>query len=62
MKALVFAEHSNGKLKKIAFENVSLAKKLGLDFVCVVIGNEIEVEHLISSVENAGYKFKKVIT
>jgi len=25
-------------------------------------GNEIEVEHLISSVEKAGYKFKKVIT
>lgn len=46
MKALVFAEHSNGKLKKIAFENVSLAKQLGLDFDCVVIGNDIDTEKL----------------
>lgn len=46
MKALVFAEHSNGKLKKIAFENVSLAKKLGLAFDCVVIGHNVAAEEL----------------
>lgn len=46
MKALVYAEHTNGKLKKIAFENVSLTKKLGLAFDCVVIGNNVEAEEL----------------
>lgn len=46
MKALVFAEHNNGKLKKIAFENVALAKSLGLNFDCVVIGNEVNADDL----------------
>ncbi len=42
MKALVFAEQREGALRKIAFENLSLAKKLGLDFDTVVIGGAIE--------------------
>lgn len=42
MKALVFAEHSNGKLRKVAFENVSLVKRLGIAFDCVVIGNALD--------------------
>jgi len=46
MKALVFAEHKDGQLKKIAFENVSLAKQLGLDFECVVIGGDINAAEL----------------
>ncbi|KAA3614724.1 MAG: electron transfer flavoprotein subunit alpha/FixB family protein [Calditrichaeota bacterium] len=46
MKALVFAEHKDGKLRKIAFENVSLVKKLGLDFECAIIGNDVDAEEL----------------
>ena len=46
MKALVFAESKDGKLRKIAYENVSLAKKLGLDFECAVIGNDLNTEDL----------------
>lgn len=46
MKALIFAEHKDGKLRKIAFENVSLAKKLGLDFECAIIGNDVDAEAL----------------
>jgi len=42
MKALVFAEQREGALRKIAFENLSLAKKLGLDFDTVAIGGAIE--------------------
>jgi electron transfer flavoprotein alpha subunit len=44
-KILVFAEQRNGELKKIAFENVSLGKKLssdlGAELVVVMIGNNI---------------------
>ncbi len=46
MKTLVFAEQKDGKLRKIAFENVTLAKKLGLDFECAVIGNDVNAEEL----------------
>ena len=46
MKALVFAEHKDGQLRKIAFENVSLVKQLGLDFECAVIGNEVNADEL----------------
>ncbi len=46
MKALIFAEHKDGKLRKIAFENVSLAKQLGLDFECAVIGSDVDAEAL----------------
>ena len=41
MKALVFAEHKDGQLRKIAFENISLVKQLGIDFECVVIGSDV---------------------
>jgi len=44
-KILVFAEQRNGELKKIAFENLSLGKKLstdlGAELVAVIIGNNI---------------------
>lgn len=46
MKILVFAEQRDGKLKKIAFENVSLAKGLGVDFECAVIGNDVDAAEL----------------
>jgi electron transfer flavoprotein alpha subunit len=46
MKVLVFAESKDGKLRKIAFENVSLVKKLGLAFECAVIGNDVNAEEL----------------
>ncbi|HED10624.1 MAG TPA: electron transfer flavoprotein subunit alpha/FixB family protein [Caldithrix abyssi] len=41
MKALVFAEQRENSIRKIAFENISLARHLELDFDCVVIGGEI---------------------
>ncbi len=44
-KILVFAEQRNGELKKVAFENLSLGKKLssdlGAEFIAVLIGNNI---------------------
>ncbi|MCK4559993.1 MAG: electron transfer flavoprotein subunit alpha/FixB family protein [Calditrichia bacterium] len=44
-KILVFAEQRDGKLKKVAFENLSLGKKLstdlGAELVAVLIGNNI---------------------
>ena len=44
-KVLVFAEQRDGELKKIAFENLSLGKKLstdlGLEMIAVLIGNNI---------------------
>jgi electron transfer flavoprotein alpha subunit len=44
-KILVFAEQRDGELKKIAFENLSLAKKLstdlGTELIAVLIGNNI---------------------
>jgi len=42
MKILVFAEQRAGALRKIAFENVALAKQLGVDFECAVIGSTVE--------------------
>jgi len=42
MKALVFAEQRNNELRKIAFENIALARELNLDFDVVVIGGTIE--------------------
>ena len=42
---LVFAEQRNGEIKKIAFENLTIAKKLGADLgsniVAVLIGNSV---------------------
>lgn len=46
MKALVFAEQRDGKIKKTAFENVSLVKKLGMDFECAVIGDAVDAIEL----------------
>ena len=44
-KILVFAEQRDGELKKVAFENLSLAKKLssdlGAEVVAVLIGSNI---------------------
>jgi electron transfer flavoprotein alpha subunit len=44
-KIMVFAEQRNGELKKVAFENLSLAKKLstdlGAELVAVLIGKNI---------------------
>jgi electron transfer flavoprotein alpha subunit len=44
-KILVFAEQRDNELKKIAFENLSLGKKLssdlGMEMVAVIIGNNI---------------------
>ena len=44
-KILVFAEQRDGELKKVAFENLSLGKKLstdlGAELVAVLIGNNI---------------------
>jgi electron transfer flavoprotein alpha subunit len=44
-KILVFAEQREGELKKIAFENLSLGKKLSIDLntelIAVLIGNNI---------------------
>lgn len=44
-KILVFAEQRDGEVKKVAFENLSLGKKLskdlGVEMVAVIIGNNI---------------------
>ncbi|MGD9899429.1 MAG: electron transfer flavoprotein subunit alpha/FixB family protein [Calditrichaceae bacterium] len=42
MKILVFAEHRDNELRKIAFENVTLAKKLGQPFEVAVIGSDVK--------------------
>jgi electron transfer flavoprotein alpha subunit len=42
MKILVYAEHREGQLRKITFENISLAKKLGQSFVTVLVGGNVE--------------------
>lgn len=42
MKILVYAEQREGQLRKIAFENISLAKQLGQPFEVAVIGAEVE--------------------
>jgi len=61
-KILVFAEQREGKIKKIAFENLTLAKKLsaesGAQVVCVVIGHNISA--LIDDL--AKYGASKIIT
>ncbi len=45
-KILVFAEQRERELKKVAFENLSLAKKLstdlGLEVVAVIVGNDVK--------------------
>ncbi|MBN1407085.1 MAG: electron transfer flavoprotein subunit alpha/FixB family protein [Calditrichaceae bacterium] len=42
MKILIYAEHKEGKLRKIAFENISLAKSLGQPFEVALIGGNAE--------------------
>ena len=42
MKILVFAEHREGELRKIAYENISLAKQLGQPFEVAVIGADVK--------------------
>lgn len=41
MKILIYAEQREGQLRKIAYENITLAKALGQTFEVAVIGNEI---------------------
>jgi len=42
MKAIIFAEHRDGKIRKITFENITLAKSLNLSFDVAVIGHGIQ--------------------
>ena len=42
MKILIFAEHREGQLRKITFENISLAKTLGQPFEVALIGANVE--------------------
>ncbi len=41
MKILVYAEQREGQLRKIAFENIALAKQLGQPFEVAVIGADV---------------------
>jgi len=41
MKILIYAEHREGALRKITFENITLAKQLGAPFEVAVIGSEV---------------------
>jgi len=64
MKILVFAEQRDGKLKKTAFENVSLAKKLAVEFECAVIGNDVNSADLgtYGAAKVVHYKSDKLAT
>jgi len=42
MKVLIYAEQREGQLRKIAYENITLAKELGQPFEVAVIGAEVE--------------------
>ena len=42
MKILIYAEHRAGQLRKIAFENIALAKQMGQPFEVAVIGAEVQ--------------------
>jgi len=41
MKILVYAEHREGALRKITFENIALARRLGQPFEVAVIGAQV---------------------
>ncbi len=41
MKILIYAEHREGALRKITFENITLAKQLGAPFEVAVIGSDV---------------------
>jgi len=40
MKILIYAEHREGALRKITYENITLAKELGQPFEVAVIGGK----------------------
>ena len=42
MKILIYAEHREGQLRKITFENISLAKQLDQPFEVAIIGADVE--------------------
>ncbi len=42
MKILIYAEQREGQLRKIAYENITLAKQLNQPFEVAVIGSEVE--------------------
>jgi len=42
MKIIVFAEHREGQIRKVTFENITLAKSLGVPFEVVLMGNTAE--------------------
>jgi electron transfer flavoprotein alpha subunit len=58
MKILIYAEHREGQLRKIAFENISLAKTLGQPFEVALIGNNLGA----MANELGKYGAEKVIT
>ncbi len=39
MKILIYGEHRDGQIRKITFENITLARKLGADFEVLFVGN-----------------------
>ena len=58
MKILIYAEHREGQLRKITFENIALAKILGQPFEVVIIGNNISA----LAEELGKYGAEKVVT
>ena len=57
MKIIVFAEHKDGQIRKVTFENITLAKSLGVPFEVVLIGGD--GDDLVESL--AKYGAEKVI-
>ncbi len=41
MRILIYAEHREGALRKITFENITLAKQMGAPFEVAVIGSDV---------------------
>ncbi|HID39217.1 MAG TPA: electron transfer flavoprotein subunit alpha/FixB family protein [Calditrichaeota bacterium] len=42
MKILIYAEHREGKIRKITFENIALARQLGQPFEVLVVGSDVD--------------------
>ena len=42
MKILIYAEHRDGQVRKITYENLTLARQLGQPFEVAVIGSEAD--------------------
>ncbi len=57
MKILIYAEHREGKIRKITYENITLAKQLGQPFEVLVVGSD--VDHFAD--EMAKYGAEKVV-